>query len=700
VAEKHVIGVHIADRPALEEFVEPDVSADADAGGTAPVVLVSAAAAVGKTTLAEEIVRRRGAPLWRLGQFPLVGTLTVSGSIGVAYGLERVSEVSRALRDRQLTLVLDGLDEAVVNAGYGVIDAFAEDLATLAGENARHPIAQFVVLARPDTIKYLRDALAFTEPRLDYDMFVVRPLNRPAAVELVRKSLEVRSRVSNRLTPPGAFDSAMEAIWLEFARVFSVEPDALFEDEEARSFVGYPPVLIVLAEYLERCQLRPSLSGTSELGSLFTTIMRDTILAREQGKIIDNLPTELRPLIGTAVAGAAWLSPEHQMELLVAPGPSRALTPPEGFPTSRAAELLDAALAQLAQHPFLSDADGALDEPLGERFKNVAFRDYAIASVMTTTGDNRPASAVFMESGGTPSPLLARLLVSTGRLDDRDLARVSVEWLPFIHASIMAEAARRNDAWSTRMSVVPSDPDVALVILGPADGGLEFEVEDLEIAEVVLLGQLSDAEIDLHDGVDIRLSGIGPSRGLILGPGVALAAGRITFDARELRVLAARGGLLDPVEVRAVTLDVEDPMNFKLAALWPPEGVRPEEAFRLFGSASDYRLAPYVRDPIPGDNATWPPSELMQVRRIVKFIIGPANRVEAPVRTRAAKGSLSEPMLEFLLEKGVLASANGLIEFDADRAGFSLQQIITLDEPSSALHQLAADFRASSRRPS
>jgi len=690
---QRVAGVHIDDELPEIEFVEPEISRP-DGAAEAPVILISAAAAVGKSTLANEIVKLRGAPLWRLGEFPMVGSFAVSGSMSRAYGLERAHEAQKALRGHSLTLILDGLDEAVVNSGYGVIDALAKDLAEFAGANARGATAQFVVLARPDTITYLRDALAFAVPRLEYDILTVRPLARDAAVELVRRRLEELYRPSERTSGaplPGNFDLAMETLWDEFGRVFHTDPADLFEDEGARSFVGYPPVLGVLATYLFECGLRPNLSGASRLGQLFSTILRDTILTRERGKVVDNLSAELSGLVEKSVGGPTWLSPEHQCELLVAEAPTRALRPPEGFPASRSQELIDAAMSQLTQHPFVAGREGAFEGAVSDRFLNVAFRDYAVASVMRHQGDSRPAEALFIEGGASPSPVLARLLLSDSSNHESAPPRVTVEWLPFIHLSSMAEAARQDRQWLTRIVSDRGDPDVAMVSLGAVERSLEFEVEDLDVSEVVLVEKLSNAEIRLHDRTDVRLGGVGASQGLILGPGVALEAGSVTIDAHHLRVHASRGELVDPVEIIAAHIQVEDSASFNLDGVYSPEGSRREDALLLIGSTADYRLAPYERAPRGDDE--WPPDELMEIRKIVRFLAGAANGVADPVRNAAAKGSLDTLILEFLVERQILVTEGYKMTFDADRAGFSRPQIVSLGERTKALDDLVSEYR-------
>lgn len=93
-------------------FVEPDLNVTrALEPGKTSVVLLSAPGAVGKSTLAAELARRSGAPLWDLSQFQ-VGSKTFSGTILEAYDFEATG-VKKRIKNGEFLFVLDALDEAL-----------------------------------------------------------------------------------------------------------------------------------------------------------------------------------------------------------------------------------------------------------------------------------------------------------------------------------------------------------------------------------------------------------------------------------------------------------------------------------------------------------------------------------------------------------------------------------------------------------
>lgn len=124
-AEKLSIAVRTEDhlKHGLEEpnayarFIAPKLKEylPVQAGGTS-VVLISAPGAVGKTTLAREIARRIGSPLWNLGNVN-VGTEFLTGAIARAFGDAEFSRVKSELASGDRALVMDGLDEARLRAG-------------------------------------------------------------------------------------------------------------------------------------------------------------------------------------------------------------------------------------------------------------------------------------------------------------------------------------------------------------------------------------------------------------------------------------------------------------------------------------------------------------------------------------------------------------------------------------------------------
>lgn len=97
-------------------FVAPSLRPRTDVNNPSQprVVIISAAGAVGKSTLAEELTRERGAPLWDLSRAKTVGQGSLAGMLSQAYGVGASPEVTRAVVAGELFFVIDVLDEVRV----------------------------------------------------------------------------------------------------------------------------------------------------------------------------------------------------------------------------------------------------------------------------------------------------------------------------------------------------------------------------------------------------------------------------------------------------------------------------------------------------------------------------------------------------------------------------------------------------------
>lgn len=112
------------------------------------VVLITAPAAVGKSTVASEIARRIDAPLLDLSLFQ-VGHGFIEGTIMQAYGRRQGPDVLDAVDNGTAALIFDALDEGEVRAGSSNFEAFMIDLCALC--QTPRPRPTVIVLARGET---------------------------------------------------------------------------------------------------------------------------------------------------------------------------------------------------------------------------------------------------------------------------------------------------------------------------------------------------------------------------------------------------------------------------------------------------------------------------------------------------------------------------------------------------------------------
>src|SRR5262245_56063905 len=120
---------HVAD--ANLRFVAPPLREEvAYSLDRTSVILLSAPAAVGKSTVASEIARRLHAPLLDLSLFQ-VGDGFIEGTIAKAYGPRGLVQILDSIGNGTMALVFDALDEGEVRAGGSNFEAFMFDLCAL-----------------------------------------------------------------------------------------------------------------------------------------------------------------------------------------------------------------------------------------------------------------------------------------------------------------------------------------------------------------------------------------------------------------------------------------------------------------------------------------------------------------------------------------------------------------------------------------
>lgn len=121
-------------RSGLAAFVAPDLSVrpDASSSRNPSVIIISAAGAVGKSTVARQLAHKKNTLLWDLAQSQPVGQSSLSGTLLSVFGAGQISDIDKALRSGDLFVVIDALDEARVKTTEAGFNAFLDDLAEYA----------------------------------------------------------------------------------------------------------------------------------------------------------------------------------------------------------------------------------------------------------------------------------------------------------------------------------------------------------------------------------------------------------------------------------------------------------------------------------------------------------------------------------------------------------------------------------------
>ena len=659
--ERYVVSASV--HPA---FVSPPLE-EVEPIGSSRTVLISAPAAVGKTTLANYLAAKSGALLWDLSRMRL-GDAVLIGSLGRAYGYDKLGELVPQLAKAQVSLVLDGLDEAYVRSGVDGLEALASDVHEILYDAApQNSGVTFVVLGRSTAIELFALALddaGVTSSRLGIGFF-----DPVAAKQLVDSQagsgVEKRSYVETR-------DRLLTAIR---------ESIGSEEDDGESSFLGYAPVLNAIGRYLaEPEEVASALDRQAAQGGAFwDQLVRvgDEILARETRKVWAQIedPEKL---------SKEFYSPAHQMEMLLAARPK--LLVDAGWTAADEAarrQAVEAATTALETHPFV--ASDRLDEPFMRRFVNTVFRDFLVAEALR--GDDLDLfitiTDVFWAGEYAPSSLAAFFYL---RPDADGVAATSVdpELLSLLQASLAAEMLSHDEPVSLVMTCEGRELAVTVGRRGISQT-LDFRAS---VGEAITLSTpLSHTSATLAD-LSVRLRPIGEE--LALGPQLSLRASSIDIEGDRIWV-DANGGepvLLSSEEVNILAAHLEVRVSRENGfAVQVPHPPYPLRRFAIAGpeTISEEELLP----------------PLLDLRRLLAwFEAGPSRQVayfKKPLDTAARKGRVSGAMLDFALSSGLLRESGKLYLAEPDVVEIDLFRVRRgeLDESIKEFLRSFVDWRRS-----
>lgn len=520
-------------------FVAPTLRAhDTVESGRTSVVLISAPGAVGKTTLAREIARRIGSPLWHLGNVN-VGHEFLTGAIARAFGDSKYSQVKGELVSGDRAFVLDGLDEARLRAGEHNLLAFLERVADDFAIPGSRP--SLILLGRADVI---RDTAIWLDllglPAAHYE---IEYFEQTAATEFIGKYLDERSENRPHERNLAEFERARDLLLgrLEQAVPAGVDP---------RSLAGYAPVLELLSELLDVANPwaeSQRIVRESEKWKLPALVkqMAVGILEREHGKTIGKLAEELR------APGFDWseaYTPDEQCLRLLSSHTGLTLEdpPPREFPP----QLRDPYEQKLKQwvgdHPFTS-------QPL--------FMEYGYAWLFSR--EEAPASLRMavraylrqVHEGRQPyrpTPLLARFAMDFGIGEDGRLElRVGREDFGFVYESVLAGASGTERPKLTLVSSDDrSDIDGEITLGVSADAperGQRIRISLREEGESLWLWRhLHSADIQVAH--ELRLGA--PGVDFVLGPDVEVDCDTFRCMSSAIRVTAPRDDIAVTLSAR------------------------------------------------------------------------------------------------------------------------------------------------------
>jgi hypothetical protein len=626
----------VAVPPAL--FIEPNVR-EVEHEDSAPVVLIAAPAAVGKSFLAQQLSSVLNAVYWDLGSFSL-GSNFFIGTAVKAYGADGYSSFVAEVRNGRRVLVLDAADEALVRAGRENYGAAFENLAEMIG-NAERP--SVIILGRDDTIEDTRSIL--TEQGVRVSRYSVAYFDQKQASSFVRLKASRKGQPVIK-----EFDPFMRRFEGAVQTALGVQ-----DWESARGFLGYAPVLDALAAFYadEKNPIRVLQSASREVGDSYTwrllAKILDDVLEREQDKFKRSFGGD--DIVKQEFAGAAFTKEAQISYLLDASSSPPTYAFAEDGEDHWYAEVEEKIAEQIRVHPFLTPGTERNVNPL-LAFASPVFRDYAIAVALTRTDLLHEAllAAYWRSSSVNPTPILAGLLLSGSISASNPLPP---EALGIIHDSHASSEGGANS--SILMTITP------VALEGNQDHVLLYRVtashEGPTTSLTVSLGErppafnrsVARALVDLW-GLEARL-GDGFADFLI-GPNVIFVSESIQSSVAEIRVRGLGkepGVLLSADSLGGATRRIDS---------------QPQAALRVIsrGQPLGYPWHKHVIDvDTAGSAGIITLDDAMEVRRLVMWFTKPSmfgGGLRYPIAAAdalVAKRRISSEVFEFLISEGYVS---------------------------------------------
>jgi hypothetical protein len=670
----------------LPEFVGPSLSERADISAVADpsIVIIAAAGAVGKSTLAGELARRKAAPLWDLARSKSVGQGSVDGMITQVFGRgAKSSEVYRALSESTLFFVVDALDEARVKVTETAFEDFLKDLGHLAKEGTG-----------VKAVLFGRTQIAETAWLLLYDMgvatafYTIDPFTEEQAFQYIERRIR---RLDNRASAsmdqnPKPFTEARDLLFSKLRDAVQGNRSQEQAAPEIRAFLGYAPVLDAMAIRLTRepnwalqkQQIASSMDaargdGKHRPAALLRQVI-EAVLAREhEQKLVSNLKPVLEPL-AKAANWSDWpllYSVDEQCARVLARHLDFTTTVSQSLklPTELGARYEERLGAWLPEHPFLRD---------GKTIVNVVFEAYLFARALSEDlgGARTAVEARLRQPNYFPTRLLSEFyLLSKSGQDTPEVAPEHVGWLydsmlsdetPHVRIEFSLDGP---DPFDPETTEGPHDIEGEFIFVrngGPDETSrrVEFKTRVWERSTVTFGRYIKHCLLTLPCQVVI---GTGADE-FEIGPRVQIACRKLHLNAKAFVI----GGQTrkDDLETNAVVLEAQECQTacatkptvraIPLRVSWPGSNVFPW---------TDYSQE--QKEPYPPDSEM--ASAYRRFRRIVMTLRshsrGGLARYKGKVdHQRVLKGQMGRDLLARLLRDGIMRLSDEFYHWVPDSA--------------------------------
>ncbi len=587
---------------ALAEFTGPDLSPSSqiDQPDDPHIMIISAAGAVGKTTLAQEVAYRKQAPIWDLAQGSAVGGNSMIGQLTASFGFDLASQVSGKLSQGELFILVDALDEARVKANEAGFEAFIKNIAEISRTSTG---IAFVLLGRTQTAE--TTWVLLEDAGVPASLSSIQPFTREQAEQYIEAKIQhfeeeedAARRIAVHRQP---FVEARDLILDHLER--AVSGDQVINDQTAREFLGYAPVLetvaVLLAKEHNYQDFVADLSGSIGSQSVRKMDRPLAVLEHVVTRLVEReqkvkLKANIRPALEKEAADTGWdawgslYSPDEQRMRLLGRILGHELDACPEMPASLQAKYEEQLETWLPEHPFLRE---------GREPANKVFESYLFATAMREylTPLSRLVETRISANDYKPSRLLADFYIRKGEQLGEEV--VAKRQIGLLYDSLLAG---ETDSLRMRLSIEAGDPDEPDEDDAGCEGEFELvyassratepeqiEVRSFRIVEdedsISFRRQLKEAEIvtrgTVRLGGDVDDFEIGPCVDIRCGElkihstGLVVRSGKPAASASDAVVMEA--GECDSTVSRRPTV------RGSLSVSWPGAEAYPWSAFAV-----------------------------------------------------------------------------------------------------------------------
>lgn len=348
-------------RLIIAEPPRPFVAPRLDIPGTDPsvirkeIIFIEASAAVGKSTLAQQLSATLKAPILDLAKVPVsAGSLyTLLTDLEAADQSDPVA----AFHEGKVPVIIDALDEGRLLSSETGIERFLATTAELLLSN-RSVTARpkLVFLARFESIELARQSIELAAPGITRATAKVEFFDKEGAWQLIQAYAATAAKPGSQYQQHP--ESARDLIATYFDAIESVlglAAGELWQNEQGRVFAGYAPVLAavgsILAAIDDFITVTNNLksNGGREAWGVVEAVLYE-ILSREQAKLRKLLSAQCKSALPDQVYDA-----EEQMALLAQYVESKPLegTGRVALPLADMGKYNDMVRTYLPHHPFI-----------------------------------------------------------------------------------------------------------------------------------------------------------------------------------------------------------------------------------------------------------------------------------------------------------------------------------------------------------